>query len=60
MSGWVASSVGSTGGRVPPEEDYGPEWYIVAQLERGKSQRDHDSGGVFDAKPWKAPSVTSV
>lgn len=39
----------------PPEEDYGPEWYNVAQLERGKFESDYDSGGVFDAKPVEDP-----
>ena len=31
-----------------PEDDYGPEWFIVDDLEQGKFD---GSDGVFDAKP---------
>lgn len=30
------------------EDDYGPEWYIVADLEQGKFE---DSGCVLEARP---------
>lgn len=33
-----------------PEDDYGPEWYIVADLEQGKFE---GSQGAFDAKPME-------
>lgn len=31
-----------------PEDDYGPEWYTVADLEQGKYEV---TTGVFDARP---------
>lgn len=31
-----------------PEDDYGPEWYFVSDLERGKFEV---SGRTFDARP---------
>lgn len=34
-----------------PEEDYGPGWFIVAELERGQFESSNTSGGVFTAKP---------
>ena len=35
----------------PPEEDYGPGWYTVAELEQRKLTDAYDSGGAFDATP---------
>ena len=34
----------------PPEEDYGPEWYVVADLEEGKFESAYDGGEVFAAR----------
>ena len=39
----------------PAEEDYGPEWYTVAELEQGKFESDYDSGGMFDVKRVEGP-----
>lgn len=35
----------------PPEEDLGPEWYTVQELEQGTFESGYDTGGTFDAKP---------
>jgi hypothetical protein len=35
-----------------PEDDYGPEWYTVADLERGKYET---TTGVFDASRVEGP-----
>jgi hypothetical protein len=32
-----------------PEEDYGPEWFTVAELERGRFESGSRPGLVFDA-----------
>lgn len=32
-----------------PEEDYGPEWFVVSELEQGSFESDR--GRKFDAKP---------
>ncbi|HEX6870004.1 MAG TPA: hypothetical protein VF163_02810 [Micromonosporaceae bacterium] len=36
------------GRRDDPEEDYGPNWHTVAELEAGKFD---STGQVFDARP---------
>lgn len=35
-----------------PEDDYGPEWYFVSDLEQGTFEV---SGRTFDAKPVEGP-----
>ena len=35
-----------------PEDDYGPEWYVVADVEQGTFK---GCDGVFDAKPVEGP-----
>ena len=42
------------GQRDHPQEDYGPGWYTVAELEAGKFQNDFVAGLVFDARPVDA------
>ncbi|MEV8374846.1 hypothetical protein AB0P21_19065 [Kribbella sp. NPDC056861] len=37
-----------------PEEDYGPNWYTVAELEQGKFTPDDDDD-VLDARPVPEP-----
>lgn len=39
------------GRRDAPNEDYGPGWFLVEELEQGRFE--HDDGRVFDAKPVK-------
>jgi hypothetical protein len=41
------------GRRDHPNEDYGPGWYLVAELEEGRFE--YDDGMVFDAKPVEGP-----
>lgn len=41
--------------RDDPKEDYGPGWYVVAELEQGKFEHDDIDGLVFDAKPVEEP-----
>lgn len=35
-----------------PEDDYGPEWYFISDLEQGRFEV---SGRTFDAKPVEGP-----
>lgn len=55
-----------TAGKKRPEDDYGPEWYPVAEMEQGGCE---DTGSVFDVRrldgsvrdrQWELrPAVTS-
>jgi hypothetical protein len=38
-----------------PVEDYGPEWYTVAELESGTFESENHPGVRFDAKPVNGP-----
>jgi len=42
------------GRRDEPQEDYGPGWYTVAELEQGKFEYD-GVDGEFDAEPVEGP-----
>ncbi len=44
------------GRRDRPQEDYGPNWYAVAELEQGKFEYDDVSGLGFDAEPVEGPN----
>ncbi|XAS75075.1 hypothetical protein V3G39_10385 [Dermatophilaceae bacterium Sec6.4] len=41
--------------RDEPNEDYGPRWCVVAELEQGRFEHDNVNGLVFDAKPVGRP-----
>jgi hypothetical protein len=42
------------GRRDRPQEDYGPGWYTVSELEARRFQNDFGTGLVFDARPVDA------
>ena len=52
QSNWV------DGRRDHSGEDYGPGWYVVAELEDGRFE--YDDGRVFDARPVEEPARTEL
>jgi hypothetical protein len=39
------------GRRDRPQEDYGPNWPVVTELEKGRFEHDDIRNAVFDARP---------
>jgi hypothetical protein len=53
---WLWYQVSRLDGRQDrPQEDYGPGWLSVAELEQGRFDYDDVDGLEFDAKPVEGP-----
>ena len=58
---WLWYQVNWSDGRQDrPQEDYGPGWFSVAELEQGRFDYDDVNGLEFDAKPVKGPQPDTL